>query len=327
MKIKRVMISFLFSLFIPLTTIFALTDKVYIGGENVGIEVKTNGVLVVGLYEVNNDLIASSSNINSGDYIVEVNGNKIVNIDDFSKEIDNDIDKEELDIKVKRNNDYFDTKLRLVNDNNEYKTGLYVKDSVSGIGTLSFIDPTNNRFFCLGHQIEDNTTNEVLDIDGGSIYYSYITSIDRSSEGDIGEKEAISDESRKYGTITNNTMKGIFGSYESDLSNKKLYEITPKENIKLGKATFLTVTSNEDIKEYSINIDSINLRDDLKNIAFSVTDEELIASTGGIVQGMSGSPIIQDGKIIGVITHVIVNDPKKGYGIFIENMLEEAEKE
>ena len=311
MKIKRVMISFLFSLFIPLTTIFALTDKVYIGGENVGIEVKTNGVLVVGLYEVNNDLIASSSNINSGDYIVEVNGNKIVNIDDFSKEINNDLDKEELDIKVKRNNDYFNTKLRLVNDNNEYKTGLYVKDSVSGIGTLSFIDPTNNRFFCLGHQIN----------------YSYITSIDRSSEGDIGEKEAISDESRKYGTITNNTMKGIFGSYESDLSNKTLYEITPKENIKLGKATFLTVTSNEDIKEYSINIDSINLRDDLKNIAFSVTDEELIASTGGIVQGMSGSPIIQDGKIIGVITHVIVNDPKKGYGIFIENMLEEAEKE
>lgn len=327
MKIKKVMISFLFSLFIPLTTILALTDKVYIGGENVGIEVKTNGVLVVGLYEVNNDLIASSSGINSGDYIVEINGNKVINIDDFTNEINNDADKEELDVKVKRNNEFFDTKLRLINDNNEYKTGLYVKDSVSGIGTLSFIDPTNNRFFCLGHEINDNTTNKILDIDSGSIYSSYITGIDRSTNGSIGEKEAVSDSENIYGTIEKNTNKGIFGKYEYDLSNKKIYEITPKENIKLGKATFLTVTSNDEVKEYSINIDSINLNDDIKNIAFSVTDEGLINETGGIVQGMSGSPIIQDDKIIGVITHVIVNDPKKGYAIFIENMLEEAEKE
>lgn len=327
MKIKKVMISFLFSLFIPLTTILALTDKVYIGGENVGIEVKTNGVLVVGLYEVNNDLIASSSGINSGDYIVEINGNKVINIDDFTNEINNDADKEELDVKVKRNNEFFDTKLRLINDNNEYKTGLYVKDSVSGIGTLSFIDPTNNRFFCLGHEINDNTTNKILDIDSGSIYSSYITGIDRSTNGSIGEKEAVSDSENRYGTIEKNTNKGIFGKYEYDLSNKKIYEITPKENIKLGKATFLTVTSNDEVKEYSINIDSINLNDNIKNIAFSVTDEGLINETGGIVQGMSGSPIIQDDKIIGVITHVIVNDPKKGYAIFIENMLEEAEKE
>lgn len=324
---KKIMISFLITFFIPISTILAYTNQVYVGGENVGIEVKTNGVLVVGLYEVNNDLIAASSNINTGDYIVEVNGNKIVNIDDYVNEINNDSEKEEIDVKVKRNNDYFNTKLRLVNDNNEYKTGLYVKDSVSGIGTLSFIDPTNNRFFCLGHQINDNSTNEILDIDGGSIYYSYITSIDRSSKGDIGEKEAVSDENNKYGTITNNTIKGIYGIYEKDLSNKKLYEIKPKGNITLGNATILTVTDNDDIKEYSINIDSINLNDDIKNISFSVTDEELISKTGGIVQGMSGSPIIQDDKIVGVITHVIVDNPKKGYGIFIENMLEEAEKE
>ena len=324
---KKLMISFLITFFIPISTILAYTNQVYVGGENVGIEVKTNGVLVVGLYEVNNDLIAASSNINTGDYIVEVNGKRIVNIDDYVNEINNDNDKEEIDVKVKRNNDYFNTKLKLVNDNNEYKTGLYVKDSVSGIGTLSFIDPTNNRFFCLGHQINDNSANEILDIDGGSIYYSYITSIDRSSKGDIGEKEAVSDENTKYGTITNNTIKGIYGIYEKDLSNKKLYEIKPKGNITLGNATILTVTDNDDIKEYSINIDSINLNDDIKNISFSVTDEELISKTGGIVQGMSGSPIIQDDKIIGVITHVIVDNPKKGYGIFIENMLEEAEKE
>lgn len=327
MKIKKIMISFFITMFIPVSTILAYTNKVYIGGENVGIEVKTNGVLVVGLYEVNSNLIAASSNINTGDYIVEVNGKRIVNIDDYVNEINNDPDKEEIDVKVKRNNDYFETKLKLVNDNNEYKTGLYVKDSVSGIGTLSFIDPTNNRFFCLGHQINDNSTNELLDIDGGSIYYSYITSIDRSSKGDIGEKEAVSDENNKYGTITNNTIKGIYGIYEKDLSNKSLYDIKPKSDIALGKASFLTVTDSDEIKEYSINIDSINLNDDIKNLSFTVTDEELISQTGGIIQGMSGSPIIQDGKIIGVITHVIVDNPKKGYAIFIENMLEEAEKE
>lgn len=327
MKIKGYILSLFISLLMPISFVFALTDKVYLGGENVGIMVKTNGVLVLGMYEVNNELIASESGINTGDYIVEVNGNKVVNIDDFSNEINKDEDKEEIDIKVRRNNDYFNTKLKIVNDKDEYKTGLYVKDEVSGIGTLSFIDPTNNRFFCLGHQIDDRLSNDILDIDSGSIYYSYITDINKSVEGNIGEKEAISDETKEYGKVEKNTDKGVFGIYEKDLSNKKLYELADNNEIKLGKATFLTVTSNDEIKEYSINIDGINQNDELKNILFSVTDEELISKTGGIVQGMSGSPIIQNNKVIGVITHVIINDPKKGYAIFARNMLKEAERE
>ena len=251
---------------------------------------------------------------------------KILSIDDFAREINNDEDKESIDIKIRRNNKYINTKIPLVNDNNEYKTGLYVKDEISGIGTLSFIDPTNNNFFCLGHQISDQF-DDIVDISSGSIYYSYITDINRSSNGNVGEKEAITDDSNKYGTINKNTNKGIFGTYEKDYSSKQIYEVASKDEVKLGEAKLLTVTKNEEIKEYSINIDSIDLNDSIKNMMFTVTDQELIDNTGGIVQGMSGSPIVQNNKIIGVVTHVIINDTKRGYAIFTVNMLEEAEKE
>ena len=321
---RKKLVTFLITVLIPISTIFAYTDKVYIGGENVGIEVKTDGVLVVGLYKINDNFIQNS--VNPGDYIIEVNGNKILSIDDFAREINNDEDKESIDIKIRRNNKYINTKIPLVNDNNEYKTGLYVKDEISGIGTLSFIDPTNNNFFCLGHQISDQF-DDIVDISSGSIYYSYITDINRSSNGNVGEKEAITDDSNKYGTINKNTNKGIFGTYEKDYSSKQIYEVASKDEVKLGEAKLLTVTKNEEIKEYSINIDSIDLNDSIKNMMFTVTDQELIDNTGGIVQGMSGSPIIQNNKIIGVVTHVIINDTKRGYAIFTVNMLEEAEKE
>ena len=321
---NKKLITFLLTILMPISITFAYTDKVYIGGENVGIEVKTDGVLVVGLYKINDNFIQNS--VNPGDYIIEVNGNKILSINDFANEINNDDDKESLDIKIRRNNKIINTKIPLIYENNEYKTGLYVKDEISGIGTLSFIDPTNNNFFCLGHQISDQS-DDIVDISSGSIYYSYITDINRSSNGNVGEKEAITDDSNKYGTINKNTNKGIFGTYEKDYSSKQIYEVASKEEVKLGNAKLLTVTKNEEIKEYSINIDSIDLNDSIKNMMFTVTDKELIDNTGGIVQGMSGSPIVQNNKIIGVVTHVIINDTKRGYAIFTVNMLEEAEKE
>ena len=321
---NKKLITFLLAILMPISITFAYTDKVYIGGENVGIEVKTDGVLVVGLYKINDNFIQNS--VNPGDYIIEVNGNKILSINDFANEINNDDDKESLDIKIRRNNKIINTKIPLIYDNNEYKTGLYVKDEITGIGTLSFIDPTNNNFFCLGHQISDQS-DDIVDISSGSIYYSYITDINRSSNGNVGEKEAITDDSNKYGTINKNTNKGIFGTYEKDYSSKQIYEVASKEEIKLGEAKLLTVTKNEEIKEYSINIDSIDLNDSIKNMMFTVTDQELIDNTGGIVQGMSGSPIVQNNKIIGVVTHVIINDTKRGYAIFTVNMLEEAEKD
>ena len=325
MRFKRLFLSLLVSLLLPISTIYAYSDKVILGGHNIGIEVKTNGVLVVGLYKVNNEYFAKDSGIEAGDYITKVNNNKVLSIADFTNEIDKDEDKESIDIEYRRNNKFYNTKLKLFKEDGEYKSGLFVKDKVNGIGTLTLIDPANNNFFALGHQIQDSASNSTLEIYEGSIYSSDVVGIVKSTDGYPGEKEASTDIEDKYGTITDNTNKGIFGKYSKEINDKNLISIGNPDEIVLGRASILTVLDGTDVKEYEINIDKIDTKDNLKNIMFSVTDKELLDKTGGIVQGMSGSPIIQNGKLIGAVTHVIVDDCKRGYGIFITNMLEEGE--
>ena len=326
MRFKRLLSIFL-SLFLPIYSVFAYSSEVVIGGDNIGIELKTKGVLVVGFYEVNNELIASNSGISTGDYIVSVNNNAVNSIEEFSKEIDNDEDKKEIEVKYRHDKKVYKTNLKIELEDNEYKTGLYVKDRVNGIGTLTLIDPENNRFLALGHEIKDNISNKKLDINDGAIYSSYITGIIKSSDGTIGEKESTTNLDDKNGTILNNTEKGIFGIYEDNYDKNKLIKVADNSEIVLGGASILTAINGNEKREFSINIEKIDNKDDLKNILFSVTDKELLDITGGIVQGMSGSPIIQNGKIVGAVTHVIVDDCTKGYGIFIKNMLEESEKE
>lgn len=327
MRFKKILLTLIISLSLPISMVFSYSDEVFIGGENIGIDVKTNGVLVIGLYKVNDKLIAKDSGISKGDYIVSVNNKKVNSIDDFSSEINANLEKEEVDIKYRRNNIIYDTKLKIVKDNDEYKTGLYVKDEVSGIGTLTVIDPANNKFFALGHAVLDSSTNTILDINDGSIYSSYITGINKSSDGVPGEKIGSSNEEDKLGEVKDNTNKGIFGTYKKELENRKLMKVASPDEIVLGGASILTVVDSDVVSEYNINIDDIDMKDNLKNILFTITDKELLDKTGGIVQGMSGSPIIQNDKVIGAVTHVIVDNPTKGYGIFIVNMLEEGEKE
>ncbi|MBR3116935.1 MAG: SpoIVB peptidase [Bacilli bacterium] len=314
------------SFFLSISSVLAYSNQVILGGDNIGIEVKTDGVLVIGLYKVNNDLIAKSSGIEVGDYIVRVNDHNVKTIEDFVNEIDLDSDKEELDIEYKRDSNINKTVLKLELENNEYKTGLYVKDTVNGIGTLTMIDPKNNKFLALGHQIQDSSTKKILDIESGSIYESYITGISKSIDGTPGEKEATTNMNERYGSITDNTDKGIYGYYEKEIDKTNLITIADPDEIELGRASILTVIDQDTVKEYSINIDKIDKKDDLKNIMFTITDEELLSKTGGIVQGMSGSPIVQNNKLVGAVTHVIVDDCEKGYGIFITKMLEESEE-
>ena len=326
MRFKKIFLTLIISLLLPIYTIYAYSSEVIVGGENIGIEVKTKGVLVIGLYKVNDEFIASSSGINKGDYIISVNGNTINSIDDFSTEIKNDEDKENIEIEYKRDNKTYNTNLKIVKDQGEYKTGLFVKDSISGIGTLTLIDPANNKFLALGHAVIDSNTNSILDINSGSIYSSYITGINRSSDGVPGEKIGEANSDDIYGEVSKNTDKGIFGTYEKELDKNRLMKISNPNEIVLGGASILTVVDKDEIKEFSINIDKIDTNDKLKNILFTITDKELLDKTGGIVQGMSGSPIIQNNRIIGAVTHVVVDDPSKGYGIFITSMLEESEK-
>lgn len=325
MNFKKFFLMLLLSLFIIPINAYAYSNKLIVGGQNIGIEVKTKGILVVGLYKVDNDFIAANSGIKAGDYITKVNGNEINSISEFSSNIENDDDKTSIDIEYLRNDKTFNTTLNISKVENEYKTGLYVKDTISGIGTLTFIDPTTKKFGALGHEILDKNTKNALDISNGSIYYSYITGINKSSNGTPGEKEATTDSNKIYGQINENTTKGIFGNYTGNLDDSNLYEVANIDEIKEGTAQIFTVTENETIQSYSIEIEKINKNDSTKNILFTITDKDLLDKTGGIVQGMSGSPIIQNGKIIGAVTHVIVDDCKKGYGIFITNMLQEAE--
>ena len=211
-------------------------------------------------------------------------------------------------------------------EDNVYKTGLYVKDSITGVGTLTFIDPNTKLFGALGHEIIEKNTGQRLEIKDGKIYGSSVTGITRSDIGKPGEKNAKYDSSKVFGTVSENTSSGIFGKYTTDIPDKKLFAVAKEENVKTGKASILTVIDGNTIESFDINILRINNNgNSTKNILFEITDEKLLKDTGGIVQGMSGSPIIQNDYIIGAVTHVVVDDPKKGYGILITKMLEEGE--
>ena len=236
-------------------------------------------------------------------------------------------DKENIKITYIRDDNTYHTTLKLVKNKNDiYKTGMYVKDSVTGIGTLTYIDPNTKIYGALGHEIIEKNTLQKLEIKDGKIYDSKVTSINKSNRGKPGEKNAKYNRDSTLGNVTENTKSGIFGKYTEDISNEKLYKVGNADEIKLGSAKILTVTNDDVVDSYDIKI--LKISDDnaqMKNILFEITDSVLLEKTGGIVQGMSGSPIIQDDIIIGAVTHVVVDNPKQGYGIFITKMLEEGE--
>ena len=321
MKLKKILLVLVLFLY-SLPCAYAYSDKLVVGGQNIGIEVKTKGVLVVGLYKVNNELVASTSGITKGDYITKVNDEEVNSINDFTTAIDNDDDKKDIDVIYKRNNKEFNSKLNLYNINNEYKTGLYVKDNISGIGTLTFIDPETKKFGALGHEILEENTLNTLKINKGLIYDSYITGINKSENGSPGEKEATIDTNNVFGNIDKNTNVGIFGNYTSSIDENNIKQVG---EAKTGSASILTVLDGKEVSSYDIQIENVSKDDNIRNISFTIADENLLNKSGGIVQGMSGSPIIQDDKIVGAVTHVIVDNPKKGYGVLINNMLLETE--
>lgn len=322
-KIKKTFIIILTSFIMPIS-ILAYSEYIIAGGENVGIEINWEGVMVVGLYEIDGKYKASEAGIKVGDIITSINNQNISNIDDMTNIISESKDK--IEIGFIRNNKLDHTTLELTKDeNNVYKTGLYVKDQIKGIGTLTYIDPNTKLFGALGHEIIEKTTGKILEVKDGKLYNSEVTNIEPSRDGNPGEKNAVFKETT-IGNIKENTNKGIFGTYQEKIPEKKLYKVALPSEIKIGEAKILTVLDKEEIKEYKINILKISeTKEKTKNLLFEITDEELLEKTGGIIQGMSGSPIIQNEKIIGAVTHVVVDNPEKGYGIFITNMLEEAE--
>ena len=282
--------------------IYAYSNKIIVGGDTIGIEVHSNGVYVVGFYDVINKSIAKNAGFKIGDIIIKINDKKIENINSLNKMIEED------------------------KEDNLIKTGLYVKDQINGIGTLSYIDPETRIFGSLGHEIFESSSMTKFNIKDGVIYKAEVKSIKKSTNGTAGEKQADYDKDSSAGSINKNEQNGIFGKYLNELPDNEKFEVATKSEVKKGAAYIKTVINKDEVDTFDINIISIDEGNTVKNILFEIVDEELLKKTGGVIQGMSGSPIIQNNKIIGVVNYVILNETNKGYGVFITTMLEEGDK-
>ncbi|MDR0930705.1 MAG: SpoIVB peptidase [Clostridiales bacterium] len=301
-------------------------------GDPVGINIDIGGIMVVGVADVisNNKYISpgKKSGIKLGDIIISVNGQEVKLLDDFLEIIENS-NGEQLNLVAKRGNK--DKKLVvqpvLEDATNLYKVGIWVRDSNAGIGTLTYFNPQNNTFGALGHAVVDGDTGKKVELDSGSLFNCYINSVKEGVKGEPGELKGTFMLNEITGTIESNNSHGVFGvldeSYKTTLNNKAL-PIAKQDEVIEGDATILCSVNSNVVSEYKVKIDKIykNSIDKNKDMIIEITDPSLLDKTGGIVQGMSGSPIIQNEKIIGAITHVLINDPAKGYGTFINNMLE-----
>jgi len=311
--------------------------KVIPGGQSIGVKLNTVGVLVVGHHQVNTAEGKKSpgeiAGIKVGDIITKINGQKIEKMSDVAPFVQTAGQKgEPLNIEVSREDGKIETKLMPLKETGEenFKLGLYIRDSAAGIGTMTFYHPESKKYGALGHVISDMDTKKPIVVEDGQIVRSTVTSIEKGSNGDPGEKLArFSSDKEVIGDIQRNSPFGIFGKLSKGITNgvmDKALPIALSHQVKEGPAKILTVVDNDQVKLFDIEIVSTIPQKfpATKGMVIKVTDPELLEKTGGIVQGMSGSPIIQDDKVVGAVTHVFVNDPTSGYGVHIEWMLNEA---
>ena len=305
------------------------------GGMPIGIYMETDGVMVLGTDEIKSSDGSSTSPakhlVKDGDYIVGIDEEEVENKQELIEVMQN-MSKKTVILHLRRKMEYIDVKIHPAKDEEgKYKLGIWVRDNVQGLGTITFLN-ANSEFGALGHGIHDVDTSELLEISEGTLYETSIQNIKKGQNGSPGGMEGIIvyNHYNVLGSITSNTETGIYGKIDrvdKVFKNQEAYPAASKEEIKTGKAYIRCAVSGE-VKDYEIQITKIDLHpgEVNKGIEIRVTDEELLRITGGIVQGMSGSPILQDGKIVGAVTHVFVQDSTKGYGIFIENMLENLDE-
>ncbi|WP_152394045.1 SpoIVB peptidase [Paenibacillus guangzhouensis] len=312
--------------------------KVIPGGQTIGVKVKSAGILVVGhhLVAVKGQRKVSpgeDANIQMGDLITRMNGKYLNDVTKVAPIVNAAGEsKQPIELTIKRNQSEFTTKLVPAYDVEEktWRLGLYIRDSAAGVGTLTFYAPDQGVFGALGHVITDMDTQTPIVVGDGEIVQSNVTSISKSQNGEPGEKKAyFLKESKVLGNVERNTHFGIFGKMKENPDHSLFKEGIPvafAEDVKIGPAQILTVIEGQQVERFDIEIAHVTHQSSpaTKGMVIRITDPRLIDKTGGIVQGMSGSPIIQNGKLIGAVTHVFVNDPKSGYGCFIEWMLQDA---
>ncbi len=300
------------------------------GGIPVGIYVETDGVLVIGTGNVTNlhgDVVSPSENlVKSGDYIREVNGIVIESKEQLIESVDN-CEGKRIILKILREGELIEVAVEPVeSEEGGYKIGLWVRDDLAGIGTLTYVTE-KMEYGALGHGVSDADTGTMLSLKSGLLFESSIVGVVKGESGTPGELTGVINYGEEcLGSIDKNTSAGIYGSLQGMTDALRQAERVPvgyKQEIEMDQAEILSSVDGE-VKRYAINITEVDYQRDeeYREIMFEVTDEELLEKTGGIVQGMSGSPILQNGKIIGAVTHVFIQNSKKGYGIFIEDMLE-----
>lgn len=312
--------------------------KVIPGGQTIGVKIKSDGIMVVGHHLVNvaeNKKMSpgEEAKIQVGDLIQEMDGtyiNDVTKVADIVKKAGEQ--KRPLALTIRRNSAQMRVDITPVMDmfDKTYRLGLYIRDSAAGVGTLTFYAPDQGVYGALGHVITDMDTQTPILVGEGQIVHSNVTSIAKSQNGEPGEKRAIFiNESKVLGNIEKNTSFGIFGKMFSPPEHSVEKEAIPvafAEEVKEGPAQIYTVISGQKVEKFDIEVVHVSKQEfpATKSMVIKITDPRLLDRTGGIVQGMSGSPIIQNGKMIGAVTHVFVNDPTSGYGCFIEWMLQDA---
>lgn len=320
MLFKKLFLSFIVSLllFFNITSIYAI--DVYLGGESVGIVLNYEGILVTGAYEIEYDHEKYNpfSDFKLYDIITEANNQKISSIDALTDVIKKE-NSDQIHVVVKRDNKNIDIDMKIARAGENFSTGLYVKDSVKGIGTVTYYNPSTGNLACLGHSMTDENASY---LQNGTLYSTVIDNIKKSTRLEVGKKIG-SIQDQKIGDINENCDYGIYGQYISDLHDKTLYQTATQDEVELGEAYFLTVLDNNTVTKCQIEITALEKQDSIKEkgIQFKLTDQHVIDKTNGIIQGMSGSPIIQNEKLIGCVTHASASSQLEGYGMYIEWML------
>ena len=305
-------------------------QKVMVSGEVFGIKLYTDGVIVVGIQEVQTDLgkksPSGSAGIEVGDIIVAIDGENVYTSDQVQSILGAN-NGGSFEVKIKRGERYRDYTVTPVYCEREgcYKAGMWVRDSTAGIGTITFYNKQSGIFAALGHQINDIDTKEIMPMLDGEAVKATVSKIEKSTRGTTGSLECDFT-NHTLGKLLSNTDCGIYGAYAEISECAKEYPVAAIQEVKKGKATLISTVGKGQPQKYEIEITHIGFNENNreKNMIVKVTDKDLIDKTGGIVQGMSGSPIIQNGKLVGALTHVIVGNPQKGYAVFAQTMAEES---
>ncbi len=303
--------------------------KVIPMGNAIGMKLYTDGVLVVGMSEIEGKKPYENSGIKEGDRIVQIDKKAIDNTEDLMEAV-NKCSGKEISVKYIRDNTTITTSIKPIkNSGNQYKIGLWVRDAAAGVGTLTFYEPSSGMFGTLGHGILDVDTSELIKIANGELVTTNILNITKGKKGDPGEIRGTIESGHTIGNINKNTSFGVFGTLNKtpyiNIQNNDEIEVALREEIKIEDAQIICELENGKREKYNIKIQKVFLNNnkDNKSMLIKITDEKLLEKTGGIIQGMSGAPIIQNGKFIGAVTHVLVNDPTIGYGVFADIMIKQ----